>query len=209
MFKGILPRETSFFAYFQKHTKLGIEACRELDAFAANPHELTMRAERIKDIEHQADAVTRDCISALHRTFITPIDRADIHRLIKRLDDIVDSVDSAASRMALYKLTAIRPEVKQFTEALLTAAIEIDAALSLLDSVSKKGQEVQRHCLAVYETENQADQILRIALARLFDEEKDPILVVKWKEIFERLERATDRCEEVANIVSGIVIEAS
>ncbi len=209
MFKSLLPRETSFFGYFQRHTKITIEACRELDSFAANPGEMGRRADRIKEIEHQADDITRECIGALHRTFITPIDRSDIHRLIKRLDDIVDSVDSVASRMALYEMSKVRPEFKQFTEALVRAATEIDGAITHLDSINKDGSVVQKHCIAVYEAENQADQILRAALGHLFKEEKDPVMVIKWKEIFERLERATDRCEEVANIVSGIVIEAS
>ena len=209
MFKRLLPRETSFFAFFERHTKLGLEACRELDAYAANPLELEAHAARIKDIEHKADAVTRECIGALHRTFITPIDRAEIHRLIQRLDDFVDSINSAASRMALYQLHDARPELKQFTQALLAAAIEIDAALGLIRSLAKNGPQIQQHCQAVWEIEKRADEVLRHALVHLFEDEKDPIMVLKWKEIFERLERAADRCDDVANIVSGIAVEAS
>ncbi len=104
MLKRLLPKETSFFDFFERHTKLTIEACKELDAIAANPSELRDRVARIKELEHEADDITHECIEALHRTFITPIDRADIHRLMKRLDDIIDSVDSAASRMMLYEL---------------------------------------------------------------------------------------------------------
>jgi uncharacterized protein len=209
MFERLLPRETSFFDFFEQHTKLSIEACRELHAIAHNPAELVSRVSRIKEIEHEADTITHTCIDALHRTFITPIDRADIHRLMKRLDDIVDSVDSAASRMMLYDLTELRPEMIKFTAVLVKATTEIDGAIHHLRHLAKGEEAIEKSCRAVYEAENEADQILRSALLRLFQEEKEPIMVIKWKEVFERLEKATDRCEEVANIVQGVVIEAS
>jgi predicted phosphate transport protein (TIGR00153 family) len=209
MFKGLLPKETGFFDFFEQHSKLSIATCKELQAIAENPKELIERVNRIKEMEHQADDITHRCIDALHRTFITPIDRSDIHRLMKRLDDVVDSIDSAASRMELYELTDMRSEMTQFTETLLKATSEIDGAIHNLRHLHQKEREIEIHCQAVYEAENQADQILRAALVRLFKEEKDAVVVIKWKEVFERLEKATDRCEEVANIVQGIVIEAS
>ena len=209
MFRRLLPQETSFFDFFERHTKITIEACRELDAIAADPTQLGERSDRIKDLEHAADDITQKCIEALHRTFITPIDRADIHRLMKRLDDIIDSIDSAASRMVLYDLRTVRPEMKLFTEVLLNASIEIDGAIGHFRNLNRGADAIGMHCRGIYDAENQGDQILRAALVRLFREEKDPILVIKWKELFERLERATDRCEEVANIVQGVVIEAS
>ncbi len=209
MFKGLLPKETSFFDFFEQHSKLSIATCKELQVIAEDPKQLFDRVNRIKEMEHQADDVTHKCIDALHRTFITPIDRADIHRLMKRLDDIVDSIDSAASRMEMYHLTDMRPEMAQFTQTLLKATTEIDGAVQNLRHLHQKEQEIEMHCQAVYEAENQADQILRTAIVRLFKEESDAVTVIKWKEVFERLEKATDRCEEVANIVQGIVIEAS
>jgi predicted phosphate transport protein (TIGR00153 family) len=209
MFRRLLPRETSFFDFFEQNSGLSIKVCQELNAIASNPSELVSRVNRIKEIEHEADDVTHKCIDALHRTFITPIDRADIHRLIRRLDDIIDSVDSAASRMMLYDMSEMRPELKQFTQALVKASTEVDGAVRNLRRMKKGNEEIQKSCVAVYEAENEGDQILRSALARLFREEKEPVQVIKWKEVFERLEKATDRCEEVANIVQGIVIEAS
>ncbi len=209
MLKYFLPKETSFFHFFEQHASLGIEACKELDALASNPSELAARANRIKEIEHQADDVTHKCIDALHSTFITPIDRADIHRLMRRLDDIVDSVDATASRMMLYEMTDYRSELKKLTELLLTATRQIDITIQYLPILNKKSAEIQKCCSAVYQAETDADEILRQALVRLFKQEKDAILVMKWKEIFERLERTTDRCQEVANIIQGIVIEAS
>ena len=209
MFKKLLPQETSFFDFFEQHSKLSIEACKELHAIASNPSELISRVNRIKEIEHIADDITHRCIDALHRTFITPIDRADIHRLMKRLDDIIDSVDSVASRMMLYELSDMRSEMTQFTGVLVSASIAIDGAIRNLRNLNKGGAAIEECCLAIYEAENQGDQILRTALVRLFKEEREPVLVIKWKEVFERLEKATDRCEEVANIVQGVVIEAS
>ena len=209
MLKHFLPKETSFFQFFEQHTALSIEACNEFNELTNSPGELLLRANHIKQIERRADDVTHKCINALHNTFITPIDRADIHRLISRLDDIVDSVDSTATRMALYEMTDFRPELKLLAQVLVTATAHIDSAVRSLPRLSKGSEHIQKCCIAIYQAENDGDELLRSALVRLFKEEKDPILIMKWKEIFERLERATDRCQEVANIISGIVIEAS
>ena len=209
MFKRLLPRETSFFAFFEQTTKLAIDACSEIDALAANPSEMTLRVCRVEEIEHQADEVTHQCIDALHATFITPIDRAHIHKLIKRIDDIIDTVDSTAARIKLYQLKEFYPEVRQLTQVLLAQVRQIDAAVRHLPHLNKQGDAINACCLAVYQHEREADEILRVALLDLFSNTKDPIHIIKWKEVFERLERATDRCQEVANIISGIVIEAS
>lgn len=209
MFKRLLPKETSFFEFFEATSKYAIEVCTELNALAANPKDISARVCRIEELEHQADDVTHKCIDALHATFITPIDRADIHRLIKRIDDIIDCVDSAAARIQLYQIDVYRPQMRQLTEVLLASVKQIDQAVRYLPALSKQGDAIDKCCLAVYTHERQADEILRAALVSLFAEETDPIMVIKWKEILERLERATDRCQDVANIISGIVIEAS
>ncbi len=209
MFKRLLPKDVSFFDYFEQHSRHSIEAAEHLNAIAFKPGELAERAELIKEIEHQADKITHECIAALHRTFITPIDRGDIHRLIRRLDDIIDCVDSAIQRMILYEIDEIRPEFGQFAEALIRATVGIDGAIHSLRNIKKGEKVIETYCTAIYVAEKDCDQILRAALARLFKEEKEAVLVLKWKGIFERLEKAADRCEEVANIVEGIVIEAS
>ena len=209
MFKRLLPKETGFFDFFEQHSRLSIAVCRELDSIALNPAELTVRSNRIKEIEHEADNITHTCIDALHRTFITPIDRGDIYQLIRRLDDIVDSIDATASRMMLYDMTEMRPEFKQFTEVLVKATLELERAVCGLRHVNRDSQAIQKSCIAISDVENEADRILRSGLARLFREERDPMVVIKWKEIFERLEKAVDRCEDVANIVEGVVIEVS
>ncbi|MEW5876045.1 MAG: DUF47 family protein [Candidatus Zixiibacteriota bacterium] len=209
MLKRLLPFETSFFEFFEKHSRLSIETCKELALIAQTPSDLPLRVRRIKELEHQADDVARECIAALHRTFITPIDRADIHRLIKRLDDIVDAIDALASRMVLYDIRLVWPEMQLLTTILVNATSELHGALCGLRNMNGDLERIQSHCASVYECEKEADEVLRTALARLFNEEKDPVTVIKWKEIFERLERATDHCETVANIIEGVVIEAS
>jgi predicted phosphate transport protein (TIGR00153 family) len=209
MFKRLLPKTSSFFEFFEQHSWLSREVCAELDALADNQGNLESHARRIKELEHEADSITRSCIEGLHNTFITPIDRSDIHRLIRRLDDVIDSVNSIAARMVMYRITSIRPEMRQLTQILIEAVDAIDKAVKDLPLSSKKGPDIHKCCWEVYEAESRADAVLSSALVHLLDEERDPILIIKWKEIFERLERATDRCQEVAHIISGIVIEAS
>jgi len=208
MLRRFLPQEICFFTYFERHGEMTIDACSEFLTLVTNPAEPVARAARIKEIEHQADDLTHKCIEELNKTFITPIDRVDIHLLIKRLDDIVDSVDAATSRLVLYELTTMRPEAVQLAEILVKAANEIAVALKGLRNL-KEVKAITDRLIHVHHLENEGDAVLRTALSRLFKEEKDAVLIIKWKEIFERLEKATDRCEEVANLIEKIMIEAS
>lgn len=208
MFGRLLPREVSFFDYFEQHIALVIEACKELLSLTDNGEEVAARCAHVKDMEHRADEVTHQCIDAIHRTFITPIDRAEILKLIKRLDDIIDSVDAAVMRIKLYEIRQMRPEAKEMAAVLVGATTEIAETLKLLRNL-KNVSKINERCIKIYDFENQGDAILRNALVRLFKEETQPILVIKWKEIFEALEKASDRCEDVANIIQGVVVEAS
>jgi len=207
MFRRFLPREVCFFDYFEKHASLAVQACEALVKMTHGEAGVTQQAGVIKDIEHEADKVTHECIEVLNKTFITPIDRADVHQLIKRLDDIVDAVDATTSRIALYELAEMRTEARELADVLLKAAREMDTALKCLRNL-KNVDVINAKLIAVHGLESEGDAILRTALTRLFTE-TEPILVIKWKEIFERLENATDRYEQVANIVEKIVLEAS
>ncbi|GIX45057.1 MAG: hypothetical protein KatS3mg130_1465 [Candidatus Sumerlaea sp.] len=208
MLRRLLPRTTDFFEFFDKHIALTIEACRVLQEMAERNGDFAPHVSRIKDLEHETDRITHQCIEALHETFITPIERGDIHRLIKRMDDIIDAVDSAVMRIRLYQIREMRDEVKLTARLLVQATSEVAEALKLMRS-PKNIEQIKASCIKIYGYENEADTVLRNALARLFDQEKDPIAVIKWKEIFEILELASDRCEDVANIIQGITIEAS
>lgn len=209
MFRFLMPREESFFTFFERHIALTIEGCRHLVVLATPGADVHEQVLKIKEIEHKADDVAHECIIALHKTFITPFDRSDIHRLIRRLDDIIDKIDSAAARIDLYEVGEIRHEVKEIAEVLVKATGEIEKALVHLRRI-KDTNEIDAHCVAIHEAENEGDAILRRALARLFKEEESrPVAIMKWRQIFELLERATDRCDDVSNIIQGIVIEAS
>jgi predicted phosphate transport protein (TIGR00153 family) len=209
MLKFFIPREAAFFDYFERHTALGVRTCGAfLELLRCAPERREEQAAHIKDLEHEADLVTHECMKALSATFITPMDRSDIHLLIKRLDDLVDAVEAASSRLALYRIGAVREEAIQLAEVLVRAARDIEAAVQGLRRM-KNLPAVNERLIAIHNLESEGDVILREALRRLFDEETDPVLIIKWKELFERLEGATDRCEDVANIMEKIIIEAS
>jgi uncharacterized protein Yka (UPF0111/DUF47 family) len=183
MFGRLLPRETSFFDFFERHAALTVEGTKEFLSMVSTGANVEGKAKRIKEIEHETDVITHHCVEALHKTFITPIERDDIHRLITKMDDVMDFVEAAAERISLYEISQMTQEVKDLADVLVRAAEE------------------------VFGLENDADAILRKAVARLFKEERDPITIIKWKEIYEFLEVATDRCEDVANIIEGVVLE--
>jgi uncharacterized protein len=208
MLRSFLPKEVGFFDFFEQHAALGIEVCRELQALSTQGGDIKARAARINELEGKADQITHQCTDALHKTFITPFDRTEIHSLIKRQDDIIDSIDTAASRMVIYQIQEIRPEVKDLSNILLELAETINDALKLMRNFDNAAL-IDAKCVRIHNLENQADLILSDALVRLFNNETNAVLVIKWKEIYERLEKATDRCEAVANIIQGIVIEAS
>jgi predicted phosphate transport protein (TIGR00153 family) len=207
MLKHLLPKEHAFFNNFEEHISLVILACEEFIKLAKPGADIVECAKRIETLEHQTDEITHRCIEALHMTFITPIERTDIQVLIKRLDDIIDSIDGSASRILLYEIKEVRGEAAQLAEVLLKATREIEAALKALRS-KKNADLIRQKCIRIYDFENRGDEILQSALIRLF-KESDPVLIIKWKEIFERLEIAVDRCEDVANTIEGIVISSS
>jgi predicted phosphate transport protein (TIGR00153 family) len=206
MFGRFLPKETSFFDFFEQHAALTVDGTKEFVSMVTSSANIEAKARRIKEIEHETDVITHRCVEALHKTLITPLDPDQIHRLITRMDDVMDFVEAAAERVALYRLSEMTPEVKDLADVLYRAAQEMFEACRLMRNL-KDPQTILRKCVDINRLENEADAILRRAVARLFDEEKDPITIIKWKEIYEALETASDRCEDVANIIEGVVLE--
>jgi len=204
----LLPHDASFFTHFEHQGQKTVEGCRAFLAMIENPTNLEAQAERVKQIEHECDDITHAVVEGLHRTFITPIDRNDIHRLITKMDDIMDMVEAAADRLALYDLPKMTQEAGDLARCLVSSAEHVLSAVSGIRDLGKQNAILQ-HCIEINRLENVADSILRGALVRLFREEKDPIAIIKWKEIYETLEAATDRCEDVANIIEGVVLENS
>src|SRR5690606_14249676 len=206
MFVRLLPKETMFFDFFEEHARLTVNGTSEFQSLVSSGANIEAKAKRIKEIEHETDVITHRCVEALHTVFITPIERDDIHRLITRMDDIMDFVESASERIVLYEVQKMTPEVVDLADTMYRAAKEVEEALKGLRDL-KHPQRILDKCVDINRLENEGDAILRRALARLFRDEKDPITVIKWKEIYENLESATDRCEDVANIIEGVVLD--
>jgi uncharacterized protein Yka (UPF0111/DUF47 family) len=209
MFARLFPSEGKvFFDLFERHAAKTVEAARLLQAMLGNPGDLADQARRIKDLEHEGDVITHRAVEILHRTFVTPIDRGDIHRLISRLDDVLDLVDATSERVWLYGIQASDRDACDLAGTLVNAVSEVSRAMVGLRDL-KNRDAILQVCMEINRYENEGDTLLRRAVARLFQESKDPMLVIKWKDIYEFLEDAIDRCEDIANVVEGVALEYS
>lgn len=206
MLRRLLPRETSFFDFFEQHAELTVDGATEFVAMVSVAVNIDAKARRIKEIEHETDIITHRCVEALHKTVITPIDSTQIHRLITRMDDVMDCIEAAAERIALYRLREMTSEVRDMADVLKSATQVVLEACRLLRNL-RDPQAILKKCIDINRLENEADAILRRAVARLFDQEQDPVMIIKWKEIYESLESAADRCEDVANIIENVVLD--
>jgi predicted phosphate transport protein (TIGR00153 family) len=204
----IFPREENFLPQFGRAAQVILDAARVLDAMAADLASSEDRAAEIKRLEHQGDQIAHETFDLLNRTWITPIDREDIHTLVKTLDDVLDYIDAAASRIVLYRITTTTPELKKITAVIVQSAIAIQKAMALLSDL-KHSRQILDACVEINRLENEADTVAQLAIGKLFAESKDPIEVMKWKEIYDFVEGATDRCEDVANTLEAIVIKST
>lgn len=204
----LLPRDESFFDDFEKHAQKTVEGCRTFVDMAQGKLPTAEACPRIKAIESECDAITHHVVERLHKVFITPIDRNDIFRLISKMDDVMDFVEAASQRVALYEVNGNNKELWDLARVLQSGSERISEAVTGMRNL-KHPNLILEKCVEINRLENEADVQLRAAIAKLFKEQKDPIQVVKWKEIFELLETATDRCEDVANIIEGVVLENS
>lgn len=197
-----------FFDLFEEHVGCTREAATQLFNMGKDGADMARQSGRIKEVEHRGDEITHTVIERLHQTFITPIDRDEIHGLISALDDVLDLVDESAERIWLYGITRLEPEAVDLADVLLKAVEAMGFALRGLRNLSDRKQ-LLAHCTEINRLENEGDRILRRATARLFKETTDPIQVIKWKEIYDNLENAIDRCEDVANLIEGVALEYS
>jgi len=206
MLRRFLPREEDFFGLFERHAALTVEGAQEMQRIVQGGQNARAIAARVKEIEHETDVITHACVEKLHTTFITPFDRDDIHRLITRMDDVMDYIEAAAVAVSLYELTEMTEPARALAEVLVRSTEAVAIAVGGLKNV-KQSDTILKACIEVNRLENEGDDILRNALASLFREAKDPLLVLKWKEVYEHMENATDRCEDVANVIEGVVLE--
>jgi hypothetical protein len=206
MFGRLMPTEGKFFDMFNQHAELCVKGAKELLALMTHFDNLERRLHEIEAIEKQADKVTYLTVGTLHKTFITPIDRDDIHRLITRMDDILDLMEDAAQTVSLYDIQTITPEAQRLAEIGLTCTEKLMEAVSLLHNMNNSRKIIEL-CEEVDRLESDADHVLHAALSRLFREEPDVRNLIKLKAIYEVLESITDRCEDVSNIIESIVVE--
>jgi predicted phosphate transport protein (TIGR00153 family) len=201
-----LTRDKIFWDAFTGHAQRSVKASDLLVEMLEHPERAEALAQQVGNLEHEGDKITHDTVLALHQTWITPLDREEIHGLIAKLDDVLDFIEAASDRIALYKITVVRPEAIDLAKVLQLSCQEIEKAMTLIQNM-KDVQPLLDLCMHINRHEHDADQIFRRGLARLFDEKTDPLEVLKWRDVFEAIETATDRAEDVANIIEGIVLE--
>jgi predicted phosphate transport protein (TIGR00153 family) len=204
----LFPKEENFLPQFNQGAQVIVDAAKALDALAADFQDIELKVARIKQLEHQGDQIAHQTYDLLNRTWITPIDRQDIHVLVASLDDVLDFIDAAAARLMLYKVAGPTPELKAATSLIVQSTEAVQRAIALLGDL-KNTKQILDACVEINRLENEADTVNRIAIGKLFETSTDPIHIMKWKEIYEYVEEATDRCEDVANVIETIVMKAS
>ncbi|MCX6310896.1 MAG: DUF47 family protein [Bacteroidetes bacterium] len=203
----LLPKDRKFFPLFKQATENLVKGSKVLVELVNAPQE--KRRELIKEIEHiehTGDNITHMIFNELGRNFITPFDREDIHALASSIDDILDLIEGTAKRIELYKVTEISEPMILLSDIILKGSIELNVAVTNLEGM-KKIDEIKEACVRINSLENNADDVFNMAIARLFDDEKDAVKLIKIKEILQALETATDKCEDAANVIESIIIK--
>jgi predicted phosphate transport protein (TIGR00153 family) len=199
----LIPKEERFYDDFVALAEEIRRGASILEEMLAPEQPLWDKADEIKEVEHKCDFLTHEIIQRLHRTFVTPLDREDIHSLARSLDDVMDAIDATAAIVRLYQITLVRTEARELARIIMASADQIVKALKALE----RRRGVAEPAVEINRLENEADRAHQIAVRRLFEDERDPIQIMKWKEILDFLEDATDRCEDVANVLEGVVVK--
>ncbi len=206
----LMPREGRFFDLFDQHVELVVAASAVLSellrGFMHEEHMREARIARILQLEHSADKVTHETVALLHRTFVTPLDREDIHRLISRMDDVLDLIQDTAESFQLYDVRNLTPEACELADLVHECCLRMQKSVHLLSNMEQAAQTLEL-CKQIDALESQADRVMRTALSKLFREENDVRQLLKLETVYQLLESATDRCEDVANIIEGVVLE--
>ena len=199
----LIPKEERFYDDFTAMALQIRHGAELLDQMMAPDRPIWDKADEIKEVEHKCDFLTHEIIQRLNRTFVTPLDREDIHALARSLDDVMDAIDASASIVRLYHIESVRPGARELTRLVRDSAEQVVCAIKALEK--RKG--VAECAVEINRLENEADRAHQAAVQALFNEEKDAIVIMKWKEILDFLEQATDRCEDVANVLEGVVVK--
>jgi len=203
---GLIPRENEFFVYFEKIAQNVVEGAKALHDLMTDFTNVPEKAKKVLDLEHEGDILTHEIIDLLNRTFITPLDREDIHGLVMDLDDILDLSEEVADRLVMYRVTAPEAGAVKLVEIVLASAEEVSKAINGLRNL-KRSRRVLDHCIEINRLENEGDRYSREALASLLNDTTDALKVIKWKEILETLEKAIDKCEDVAKVIENVVVK--
>ncbi len=214
LFGKLLPREGNFFELFNQHADRIVEAAQAFSSLVANYGDLHLRDKYNQDVdnaERAADRVTHEVSRAVHKTFITPIDREQIHSLINTMDDVADLIQDSAETMALYDVRHMTDEIRRLTDLSVRCCERVRDAIKMLDRIADPAtaDAALKTCEEIDRLESDADRVMRSAMSKLFREEPDVREVIKLKAIYELLESITDRCEDVANEIEGIILENS
>ncbi|MBI4343320.1 MAG: DUF47 domain-containing protein [Candidatus Omnitrophica bacterium] len=203
----LIPKEESFYDLFEKQSAILREAAAVLVEATSRVETLAPTAQRLERLEHDGDLITHEIMARLNRTFITPLDREDLHRIGTDLDDVLDLMEAATERFILYKVAAIRPEAAEIAKVIQQQVEEVHKMMPKLRHL--RHEQIMEHCIEINRLENIGDRLLRDAIAGLFNGTPDPITVIKWRGLYEVLEEATDKCEDIANTVEAIVLKNS
>ena len=209
LFSRLMPREGRFFELFNRHAVFIVQGGALIRELLENYESIDgreARIARISEAEHGADRVTRETISLLHHTFVTPLDRDDIHRLISRMDDILDLIQDTAESLGLYDIQSITPDAVELARLVHRCCERVQAAVALLSSMDHASQAL-RICQEIDALESDGDRLMREAISKLFREEKDVRQLIKLETVYQLLESATDRCQDVANVIESVVLE--
>jgi predicted phosphate transport protein (TIGR00153 family) len=214
LFGKLLPREGNFFEMFNQHAERIVEAAQAFSKMVANYSDVEKREAFNREVDHAeraADRITHDVNRALHKTFITPIDREQIHKLINTMDDVADLIQDSAETMALYDVRHMTEDIVRLTDLSVKCCERLQDAVALIEKVSDAAtaEAALKTCEEIDKLESDADRVMRSAMSRLFREEPDVREVIKLKAVYELLETITDKCEDVANLIEGIVLENS
>ncbi|MBI3324850.1 MAG: DUF47 domain-containing protein [Candidatus Omnitrophica bacterium] len=202
----LIPKEESFFDLFEKASSNLLEAGRLLSDTMEHFEKVTDNAQRLERLEHDGDQLTHEIMARLNRTFITPLDREDIHRLASALDDVLDFIEATTERFVLYRIHTITPQAKELAKVIARQVEEIARVMPRLRQL--RHQEIMQHCIEINRLENAGDRVMRDALGVLFDDSQaNPLEVMKWRELYDLMETATDKCEDVAVAVEGILLK--
>jgi len=202
----LIPRDTRFFDLFAEMAgNLGV-ASRLLKQTLDDFHDVDERVRQLKEIEHRGDEMTHNILTKLNQTFITPFDREDIHHLASSLDDVLDFIYASGVRLTMYKITSAPPAASTLAGIIVKQTDQLSEAMGRLE---KNHDHVLENCVEINRLENEADQVARAAIAVLFENEKDPISLIKLKELYEFLETATDKAEDAANVLEAVVLKGA